>query len=313
MNPSLIYSSMWSRYLSALQAAPLRTKAATSASICAVSDLGLQLYENGQQKAIVTRLQATYGENAPVNLQRGCAVNVGYQIPEGSAAKAQIALDLKRTSILATVGLLYSGPINHAWYAVLEKLVRVRGAAAAAVTKTTIDQLVFTPFAIGGYFCVRGLLEGNSIDPEIITKLKRKLVDATLAAYQFWPFAQLVAFSLVPVDLRVLFGSVCAVFWNARLSMINSSRLDEVAERRFETPDEFAPPREPLAEACKAAGVPPMSTGRWLSAVWLAPDDLEALFASGGAGEAFQVVKTVAMCRAESVVCTCPRCRALRA
>ena len=33
-----------------------------------------------------------------VNLQRGCAVNVGYQIPEGSAAKAQIGLDLKRTS-----------------------------------------------------------------------------------------------------------------------------------------------------------------------------------------------------------------------
>ena len=123
------------------------------------------------------------------------------------------------------------------------------------MTKTTIDQLVFTPFAIGGYFCVRGLLEDETrLKARLSPQLKRKRGRRNAGCLPILAFAQLVAFSLVPVDLRVLFGSVCAVFWNARLSMINSSRLDEAAERRFETPDEFAPPSEPLAEACRGCG-----------------------------------------------------------
>ncbi len=187
---------MWRRYTHALSAAPLRTKAVTSGLITGLSDTLLQLYEKGANAATVTRLQEKHGSDVQVNLQNGCAVNVGYQPPAGT--NAQLTFDARQTATLASVGLLYSGPINHFWYAMLEKLVSVKG-PPGVVAKLAIDQIVFTPIAISGYFVVRGLLEGSSLDPDIKFKLQRKLVDATLAG-----------------SLGCPGGCQCAAAWMAR-------------------------------------------------------------------------------------------------
>jgi len=128
-------------------------------------------------------------------------------------------LKWSRTLTLAAVGLVYSGPVNHIWFAALEKLVRTRNQVRAVMTKLLVDQVMFVPTVISGYMMVRGLFESKT-PLQIHSQLQEKVPVATKAAWQFWPFVNIVSFSVVPVMYRVLFGNLCAVFWNARLSFL---------------------------------------------------------------------------------------------
>lgn len=147
----------------------------------------------------------------------------------------ELDLELSRTLTLAAVGLLYSGPINHMWFATLEKLVRLRHQAGSVVLKLLLDQAMFVPAAISGYLTVRGVFEHKS-GVEILAQLDEKVATATKAAWQFWPLVNLVSFSVVPVMYRVLFGNVCAVFWNAKLSSISSQGSGTAARSAEQTP-----------------------------------------------------------------------------
>mmetsp|Transcript_31622 Transcript_31622/g.59091 ORF Transcript_31622/g.59091 Transcript_31622/m.59091 type:complete len:264 (+) Transcript_31622:83-874(+) len=189
-----------SAYRQLLQDHPLKTKALTSSVITALSDVGLQLYEQYSSMQMSSK--------------------AGHIAPTGSLA-AEVQLNWSRTSTLAAVGLFYSGPVNHLWFASLEQLVRVRHRVGQVGIKLFLDQVVFVPSVISGYMTVRGLFEGRSL-VDISTQLQLRLKECTLAAYQYWPFVNALSFSVVPVMYRVLFGNVAALFWNARLSAMST-------------------------------------------------------------------------------------------
>lgn len=221
-------------YRKLLQDHPLKTKALTSSVITALSDVGLQFYEQSSSKQ--TPLKA------------------GQLAPTGSFA-AQTQVNWSRTSTLAAVGLFYSGPVNHVWFATLERLVRIRHRAGQVGIKLFLDQVVFVPSVISGYMTVRGLFEGRSL-LDIGTQLQLRLKECTLAAYQYWPFVNALSFSVVPVMYRVLFGNVAALFWNARLSAM-SMKSSEGAEAASDAEDKsfcFEDLRMHLR------GIPPMIT-----------------------------------------------------
>jgi hypothetical protein len=98
----------------------------------------------------------------------------------------------------------------------------------AVATKCVLEQAVFAPFAIGGYISVRGAFEGKS-PTQIAEKLQLRWADAWLSALQFWPVANAVSFAFVPVMYRALYGSLCAVFWNARLSALSADQPSTAA------------------------------------------------------------------------------------
>jgi len=212
----------WTQYRRLLHAHPLKTKALTSACITGLADIGLQLYEkNSNTQAPVPeahqRLDFTKYSSEPSS---------GGSLATLSASSAAVIshlpeIEWSRTLTLATVGLIYSGPINHFWFAALEKLVRTQQQVVSVVLKLAIDQIVFVPVAISGYIATRGMLEGKS-DSQVRAQLRDKLMPATNAAWHFWPVVNLISFSVVPVVYRVLFGNACAIFWNARLSSISS-------------------------------------------------------------------------------------------
>jgi hypothetical protein len=52
---------------------------------------------------------------------------------------------------MVTFGALISGPTNHYWYAVLERLTP-GVSTTATVTKTLLDQVVFAPFILSCFF-----------------------------------------------------------------------------------------------------------------------------------------------------------------
>lgn len=205
----------WSQYSRLLHAHPLKTKALTSSFITGLSDVCLQLYENNSNERPSSKRQfsmapdtATTSSSSRVCLRHGTYL----QAPD---------LKWSRTLTLAAVGLIYSGPVNHLWFASLEKFVRIRHSGGAVATKLMLDQALFVPAVIAGYMSVRGLFERKS-QLEIRTQLQEKVPVAAAAAWQFWPVANFISFSMVPVVYRVLFANACGVFWNARLSLISS-------------------------------------------------------------------------------------------
>jgi protein Mpv17 len=52
--------------------------------------------------------------------------------------------------------------------------------------------------------------------------VRTKLKPTLLANYMVWPAAHLINFSLVPLDLRILYVNVIAIFWTVYLSSMAS-------------------------------------------------------------------------------------------
>jgi len=204
----------WRQYQRLLQNHPFKTKALTSAFITGLSDVGLQIYEQNS-----TPIQGEH--TLEHNLDDRSLAKHSQQLLAALQNVTTSEVMWSRTATIATVGLVYSGPINHMWFALLERLVRTQHQTRSVAIKLLLDQTMFAPVAISGYMTVRGLLESKSV-LQISDQLQEKVALATYAAWHFWPVANFVSFSLVPVMYRVLFGNVCAIFWNARLSLIST-------------------------------------------------------------------------------------------
>jgi len=217
-------SMAWRAYRWALQAHPFKTKALTTSGITGLSDVLLQFYEKGssqEDRCLLGMQGATVVQNA-VDMQ-GASVP-SFRLPD---------VEWSRTLTLAAVGFFYSGPVNHIWFATLEKFVRTQNHMRSVSLKLMIDQALFVPSAISGYMIVRGFFEQKTL-PQIHQQLEEKLSVATQAAWQFWPMVNIVSFSLVPLMYRVLFGNVCALFWNAKLSFISSQPTEGVMAQYVE-------------------------------------------------------------------------------
>lgn len=78
-----------------------------------------------------------------------------------------------RTSHLGIMGLCYNGPLSHLWYSSLEKMVKPMSRQVyTVVVKMAFDAFLFTPFAVGGYFAIRGFLEGKRGE-EVVKNVKK--------------------------------------------------------------------------------------------------------------------------------------------
>jgi protein Mpv17 len=55
-------------------------------------------------------------------------------------------------------------------------------------------------------------------------KLSTRFVTAVTGAWKFWPAANIINFSLVPAEFRVLFSNDLALFWTGYLTLLNASK-----------------------------------------------------------------------------------------
>lgn len=112
-----------------------------------------------------------------------------------------------------------SGPLIHAFHNFLDRVVfkgMKQTSAFVVVAKLAIDQLLFAPLFTSLYFYVRAMTEDRSISSTTET-LKKDLAGIMRKNWSVWVPANFVNYLLVPLNLRVLFGSVVAFFWNAYL------------------------------------------------------------------------------------------------
>ncbi|KAK1857702.1 hypothetical protein I4F81_000317 [Pyropia yezoensis] len=170
----------WTSYLKALDVAPIKTKAITAGVLVGLGDTLAQM------------LTGT---------------------PLGN-------LDLPRLFRFAAFGLVLQGPVGHAWYNLLERVVRLPGVAGIA-GKVAADQLLFAPVFTSiffGYLCVT---EGGQLG-DVREAVTSKLPSTLIASWKVWPLAHIINFGVIPLGLRVLYVNAVSTAWIAFLSMTAS-------------------------------------------------------------------------------------------
>eukprot|EP00600_Ochromonadales_sp_CCMP1393_P006560 CAMPEP_0174955268 /NCGR_PEP_ID=MMETSP0004_2-20121128/889_1 /TAXON_ID=420556 /ORGANISM="Ochromonas sp., Strain CCMP1393" /LENGTH=315 /DNA_ID=CAMNT_0016203181 /DNA_START=288 /DNA_END=1232 /DNA_ORIENTATION=+ len=181
-------ASVASAYNAELQAAPLRTKAITS---CVISVLG---------ELIGHRLKP--------------------RRPDGSKEP----LSAQRVAVFAVYGLAVTGPFFHWWYGFLErsvsrmKLSSILPASASVqqpahtVVKLAMTQLLMTPpFLLFTLAYIRYFTSFSR--SATVRAVKNSFAAALFTNWRVWTVAQAVNFQLVPLQYRVLFGNLVALWW----------------------------------------------------------------------------------------------------
>jgi protein Mpv17 len=139
-------------------------------------------------------------------------------------------LDYTRTLQVAVTGLLWSGPITHFWYSLLEKIygflaqfLRIQNAAIGLLVKLFLDAILFSPTVVVGYFTVRSILEGTGL-AGAKEKLSTKFKPTLIGAWKFWPPVNSINFYFVPLQFRVLYMNVLSLLWSGYLTFVNSAK-----------------------------------------------------------------------------------------
>lgn len=186
----------WNTYKTLLTEKPILTKAATSALIMGISD------------AVTQRLERKFHPSA----EKGCKHS------------------WKRTQQALLTGFLWSGPSAHAWYQILEDLVIFLQIPPVPLvllaSRVTLDALIFSPITIFGFFVVSTLLQGGTFG-DIRDKLTRRWKQTVLGAWRFWPIVNVLSFSMIPLQFRVLYCNVMALFWSGYLSYMSNMKKAE--------------------------------------------------------------------------------------
>ena len=133
----------------------------------------------------------------------------------------EIGVRIRRIVAFFVFGAGVNGPFFHWWYNKLEEWTStIQNKRLKVLLQLFLDRGILTPpflfftlftlqVLISGSFQVSGLQALTSFRP------------ALRANYLLWIPAQIVSFSLVPVQFRVLFGNLVALLWNIKLASVS--------------------------------------------------------------------------------------------
>jgi len=141
--------------------------------------------------------------------------------------------DSYRTRSFALIGIIFFGPAVTRWYKFLDKLVPYLGVAkpVQGVAKVCFDQGFFAPFALFMFIGLSGSLKGQTF-ATISLDYSRDYKEILLNNYKFWPFVQIFNFYIIPLQHRLMFVNVAAIFWNTYLSW--RSNLHNLTEQTMQ-------------------------------------------------------------------------------
>lgn len=125
---------------------------------------------------------------------------------------------------MGVVGLII-GPVLRTWYLTLDRVVPGT-AKTAGFKKMLIDQSLFAPVMIAFFFGVTETLAGKR-PTEIQEMLQACYKETLITNYKIWPLAQTLNFTFVPIQHRVGFVQIVAIFWNAYMSWMANRSFSE--------------------------------------------------------------------------------------
>jgi hypothetical protein len=195
------FQGNFGKYQNSLKENPLETKMITS---CIISILG-EIIGSYIKQNRYRDLMAANRNNSRYTL-----------------AKMPPIIDFKRIAIFGTYGLAITGPIFHWWYGFLERTVRgwdITG-NLNVLTKIALDRLILTPPFLLLTLVYMQFLQTFSV-AKTSAAVKNIYASALYLNWRVWTPAQAVNFKFVPLEYRVLFGNLVALWWNIALSLKN--------------------------------------------------------------------------------------------
>lgn len=142
--------------------------------------------------------------------------------------------DVMRTVRMAAYGMFVGGPALCWWYLRLHKLVpqvegRGRAMAKFIATKVALDQFVFCPPEMAFFFVSTSFMEGGSW-ADAWARLRQDFLHTFIMDIYVWVPLQIINFLWVPHIFQGVFVHVGNLGWNAYLSHVKHSRLEEDEE-----------------------------------------------------------------------------------
>ncbi|XP_021018986.1 peroxisomal membrane protein 2 [Mus caroli] len=115
-------------------------------------------------------------------------------------------------------GLFVTGPLSHYLYLFMEYLVPPE-VPWASVKRLLLDRLFFAPTFLLLFFFVMNLLEGKNVSV-FVAKMRSGFWPALQMNWRMWTPLQFININYVPLQFRVLFANMAALFWYAYLASL---------------------------------------------------------------------------------------------
>eukprot|EP00980_Cylindrotheca_fusiformis_P013910 scaffold3618_cov129-Cylindrotheca_fusiformis.AAC.10 len=143
-------------------------------------------------------------------------------------SKEEKPFDQMRLVVSTLVGALYFAPAAHYWYNAIFYYLPGKG-LVSTVQKAVLGQLVFGPVFTCVFFAASLIQTGTFSFANWGAKIRSDLPGAWLAGSCFWPFVDLISYSLVPINLIPLFINLCSLVWTIYLSLVSNQGNDKSA------------------------------------------------------------------------------------
>ncbi|XP_047618494.1 peroxisomal membrane protein 2 isoform X2 [Phacochoerus africanus] len=127
-------------------------------------------------------------------------------------------LDVNGPLRYAIYGFFFTGPLSHFFYLFLEHWIPPE-APWASVQRLLLDRLLFAPTFLLLFFLIMNFLEGKDF-AAFVAKMKRGFWPALQMNWRVWTPVQFINVNYVPLQFRVLFANVVALFWYAYLASL---------------------------------------------------------------------------------------------
>lgn len=138
--------------------------------------------------------------------------------------------DFKRLRNMATLGLVYYGPVLFYYYRILDRRLPAKN-PRTILLKLFIDQFVFTIPSLAIFFLSMGYMEGKQWEDNV-SELRMKFLPTYVTSCLFWPGVQIVNFAVVPAVYRVAYISGMSFVWISFLSYVkNRHKLPTILQR----------------------------------------------------------------------------------
>lgn len=187
-----VFVRLWTGYLAALRARPIRTRMISSGMLCFIGDSVAQFGIEGKKMIL------------PAS-----------DVPE------QERWDPMRTARLCFYGSIIFAPLGHVYLGMMDK-VQLGGRIRTILGRVTIDSLLWSPFVCALFPTALGLMEMKSL-PEIKRKLEMVWWPTWMRAVCVFGPTQIVNFAFVPAQHRLLLLQCVALCWNIYLSWVNGT------------------------------------------------------------------------------------------
>ncbi|XP_005085389.1 peroxisomal membrane protein 2 [Mesocricetus auratus] len=115
-------------------------------------------------------------------------------------------------------GFFVTGPLSHYFYLFMEYWIPPE-VPLATVKRLLLDRLLFAPIFLLLFFLIMNLLEGKDVSA-FAAKMRSGFWSALQMNWKMWTPLQFININYVPLQFRVLFANMAALFWYAYLASL---------------------------------------------------------------------------------------------